>query len=99
MKLGKVNSIYLDSETERRMFSTKVENHFYPDVEEFSNKVIIGRKLFEIKFTGWIVNIIQSRVFSVISIIVLLWIYYFNRFKFRAERKRKIKKKYKEAEQ
>ena len=98
MKLGKVNSFYSDPETGRKMFSTKVDNHFYPDVEEFSNKTIIGRKLIKFSLIGALVKMIQSRVFSAFSIILLLWIYYFNRFKYKAERKRKLKKKYKEAD-
>lgn len=98
MKVGDVNNIYFDSEINKRLFSTKVENHFYPDVEEFSNKTIVGRKLFEIKFIGGLVKIIQSRVFSIFSIIALWWFYYYNRFKFKAEWKRKIKKKYKNSE-
>ena len=96
--MGDVNSIYYDSETDKKLFSTKVENHFYPDVEEFSNETIVGRKLFEIKFIGGLVKIIQSRIFSIFSIIALWWFYYYNRFKFKAEWKRKIKKKYKIAE-
>ena len=98
MKLGNVNSIYFDPESGRKMFSTKVENHFYPDVEEFNDKIIIGRKLFEIKAIGFVINAIQSRLFSIFSIIALWWFYYYNRFKFKAEWKRKIKKKYKEAD-
>jgi len=99
MKLGKVNSFYSDPETGRRMFSTKVDNHFYPDVEEFSTKTIIGRKLIEFKAIGFIVKAIQSRLFSLFSIIALWWFYYYNKFKFKAEWKRKLKKKYKKAEQ
>lgn len=98
MKIGSVNSIYTDPQTGRKMFSAKVENHFYPDVEELNNKAIIGRKLFEVKFVGILLKIIQSRVLSIFSIILLWWIYYYNRFKFKAEWKRKIKKKYKEAD-
>lgn len=98
IKVGELNNVYYDSEINKRLFSTKVDNHFYPDVEEFSNKIIIGRKLFEIKFIGLFVKAIQSRIFSAFSIIFLWWIYYYNRFKFKAEWKRKVKKKYKEAE-
>lgn len=98
IKTGKVNNIYYDSEMNKRMFSAKVENHFYPDIIELSEKTIIGRKLFEIEHVGWIVKAIQSKIFSVISIIVLWWIYYFNRFRFKAEWKRRVKKKYKQAD-
>lgn len=80
------------------MFSTKVEGHYYPDVEELSDKSIIGRKLLEIKYIGGLVKAIQSRIFSIFAIILLWWVYYFNRFKYKAEWKRKLKKKYKEAD-
>lgn len=98
IKIGRINNLYTDPETGKRFFSTKVENHYYPDTGELSKKGIIGRKLIEIKNIGWLVKIIQSRTVSVISIIILWWNYYFNKFKFKEEKKRKIKKKYKEVD-
>lgn len=97
IKLGDVNKVYTDQDTNKKMFSTKVENHYYPDVEELSDKIVIGRKLVEFKYVGSIIKIFQSKILSAISIIALCWIYYYNRFKFKAEWKRKVKKKYKEA--
>ncbi|MBR3163416.1 MAG: hypothetical protein IKF17_04900 [Clostridia bacterium] len=98
IKVGAINNIYTDSETGKKYFSTKIENNYYPDTAEMTEKNIIGRKLIEFKNVSGIVKVIQSKVFSVISIIILAWIYHFNRFKFKEKWKRIVKRKYKEAE-
>ena len=98
IKDGKINNLYRDPETGEKYFSTKVKGNYYPDTGKISEDIIIGRKLIEVKNIGWLVRIIQSRIFSIISIIILWWIYYFNKFKYKEERKRKIKKKYKEVD-
>ena len=92
IKVASINSIYIEPETGHKYFSTKTENHYYPDTAELTNEVILGRVLIHFKYIGILIRIIQSKLFSLISILLLCWIYYLNKFKFKEKINRKIKK-------
>lgn len=72
-------------------YKTKYNQTYYLDVEEINYNQIIGKAIANIPILGTIMQIIQSKIVSIIVIIILALLYSYNSYKSdkKIERKRK----------
>lgn len=76
---------------ENHEYITKADNNYYNDINNLKVNNIIGRVVISIPILGFILNIVKSKIFMIIIIILLLAIY----FRAKQLRKRKFKRRMK----
>lgn len=76
------------------VYTTKFNLNYYPDIEKITFNQIIGKKVINIPFLGMILNILQSKIFSVFVLLFLIFVFWYNKYTHakRKERERKKKK-------
>ena len=91
VRINKIN--YLEQEG----YVTKSNKNYYQDIEKISINQIIGKKVINIPLLGLLLNILQSPIADIFTLIFLIIIFYYNRYMFtkQKERIRKKKKMYK----
>ena len=85
-----VNIIYKDNEEK---YITKYIQTYYPNNEEISINMIIGKEVLSIMGLGFIVKVAQSKIFTLIVLIFLLYKFLYNKEKYIRTKKRRLKKK------
>ena len=78
------------------VYTTKFNLNYYTDIEKITFNQIIGKKVINIPFLGMILNILQSKIFSVFVLLFLIFVFWYNKYTHtkRKERERKKKNKY-----
>lgn len=75
-------------------FTTKFNQNYYPDIETITINEIIGKEVVSIPFLGILLEILQSKIFSVFVLLFLIFVFWYNQYTHtkRKERERKKKK-------
>lgn len=96
IRINKLIDIYNSYEDGKKVYVTKYNKNYQPDIEQIDNNKIIGRKIVNIKNMGIVLKILQSKI-TTIFIFILLCIYFiYNKKIYTRNRERKRKKiKYK----
>lgn len=79
-------------------YTTKSNKTYYPDIEEVTYNMIIGKEICSIWGLGFILKIIQTKIFTLISILFLILKFLYNKDLYKKTRKRRNKKKRLESE-
>lgn len=96
IKINKVTNIYFDNNSSRKCYVTKSNLNIHPDIEEIHDEKIIGKKILNIPILGLFLQIIQSRIISVIVSIILCVVFCFNRYTYKVKKERSKKKQFRE---
>ena len=75
-------------------YTTKFNQNYYPDIEKITINEVIGKEIVNIPFLGILLDILQSKVFSVFVLLFLIFVFGYNKdiHTKRKERERKKKK-------
>lgn len=75
-------------------YTTKFNQNYYPDIEKITINEVIGKEIVNIPFSGILLDILQSKVFSVFVLLFLIFVFGYNKYTHtkRKERERKKKK-------
>lgn len=89
VKFGEI--ININDIVGERQYVAKATNNYYPDNEPILVGQIIGKVKVNIPFLGLVLNILQSKVTTLIIIVFLILRYSYNRYiyKVKVDRKRK----------
>ena len=93
VRINKIINIYNDEKTGEKIYVTKFNKNYYPDIEKLSVNKIIGRKIVSIRFLGIFIKFFQSKVTTFFVFIMLLLAFYYNNQLYRKNRERKRKRK------
>lgn len=74
-------------------YTTKSNKNYYPDIEKIKINDIVGKKVINIPFLGKVIKILQSKIFSVFSIIFMIFVFFYNRHIYEKKNQRIRKKK------
>lgn len=74
-------------------YTTKSNKNYYPDIEKIKINDIVGKKVINIPFLGKVIKILQSKIFSVFSIIFMIFVFFYNRQIYEKKNQRIRKKK------
>ena len=75
-------------------YTTKFNQNYYPDIEKITITEVIGKEIVNIPFLGIVLDMLQSKVFSVFVLLFLIFVFGYNKYTHtkRKERERKKKK-------
>ena len=75
-------------------YTTKFNQNYYPDIETIPFNQIIAKEVVNISFLGILLDILQSKIFSVFVLLFLIFVFWYNKYTYakRKERERKKKK-------
>lgn len=77
----------------QKEFTTKSNKNYYPDIEKIASNQIIGKKVANVHFLGFVLEILQSKITSIFVIIFLLLKFSYNNYMYQKKKERAIKKK------
>lgn len=80
-------------EENKIQYTTKSNKTYYPDIEKVTYNMIIGKEICSIWGLGFILKIIQTKIFTLISIVFLILKYLYNKNLYKQSKKRRNKKK------
>ena len=77
-------------------YTTKYNQNYYPDIEKITINEVVGKKITKIPFLGVLLDVLQSKVFSVFVLLFLIFVFWYNKYTHvkRKERERKKKRSY-----
>ena len=90
LKVRKIISIRNDNGI--KQYITKANNYYYPDNESILVEKIIGKINFHVSFLGNIIKILQSKITTVLIVILLIIKFIYNKSIYRIKAKRRKKK-------
>lgn len=81
---------------EQEGYTTKSNKNYYPDIEKITINQIVGKKVINIPFLGLVIELLQSKIASIYTLLFLIFIFWYNRYmhikkKERGRKKRKVK--------
>lgn len=82
---------------EQEQYTTKSNKNYYPDIEKITASQIVGKKIANIPLLGIILKVLQSKAISVFSMLILSFIFWYNRYMYiktneRNKKRKKLKK-------
>ena len=78
---------------EKQGYITKSNGNYQPDIEKVDFNNIIGKKIINIPILGFIIGILQSKITSMIILISLIIVYFYNKNLYIKKKERVRKKK------
>ena len=69
-------------------YTTKSNKNFQPDIEKVNGEQIIGKKIANIRFLGLLLQILQSKITSVIILIFLILKFGYNKYMYITKKER-----------
>ena len=78
---------------EKQGYITKSNGNYQPDIEKVDFNNIIGKKIINIPILGFIIGILQSKITSMIILITLIFVYFYNKNLYTKKKERVRKKK------
>ena len=75
------------------VYTTKFNQNYYPDIEKITFNQIIGKEVVNIPFLGILLDILQSKVFSVLVLVFLIFVFWYNTYTHAKRKERERKKK------
>ena len=91
IRINKIISV--DYSNGKQSYITKSNINYYPDIEEVSANMVIGKFTLSIPFLGAILKIIQSKLFTIFVTILLILKLSYNRQIYIKTKERKKKKR------
>lgn len=82
---------------EQEGYMTKSNRNYYPDIEKITINQIVGKKIVNIPLLGLVLELLQSKIASVVALLFLIVVFSYNRYMYtkkkeRGRKKRRIKK-------
>lgn len=82
---------------EQEQYTTKSNKNYYPDIEEIAANQIVGKKMANIPLLGIVLKVLQSKAISIFSLLILCFIFWYNRYMYiktneRNKKRKKLKK-------
>lgn len=77
-------------------YTTKSNKNFQPDIEKVNSDQIIGKKIANIRFLGILLGILQSKITSIIILIILIFKFCYNKYMYIKKKERAVKKRQQE---
>lgn len=74
-------------------YATKSNKNYYPDIEKTTINQIVGKKIVNIPFLGVVLEVLQSKVTSVFTLLFLILSFWYNRYIYIKKKERGRKKK------
>ena len=90
IRINKIISI--NSNDGKIVYGTKSNQNYYPDIEKISQKQIIGKMIVHISGLGFLVNLLQSKIFTLLAMIVLILKVFYNKYAYQRLKERRRKK-------
>ena len=85
----RINKIIDDQEG----YMTKSNKNYYPDIEKTTINKIVGKKIINIPFIGLVLELLQSKIASVFTLLFLIVIFSYNRYMYTKKKERGRKKR------
>lgn len=85
----RINKIIDDQEG----YMTKSNKNYYPDIEKTTINKIVGKKIINIPFIGLVLELLQSKIASVFTLLFLIVIFSYNRYMYTIKKERGRKKR------
>lgn len=76
----------------QKQYITKSNKNYYPDIEKVTSDDIIGKKISNIRFGGYILKILQSKATSIFLFLILILKFWYNRYMYIKKSERAKKK-------
>ena len=74
-------------------YMTKSNKNYYPDIEKTTINKIVGKKIINIPFIGLVLELLQSKIASVFTLLFLIVIFSYNRYMYTIKKERGRKKR------
>ena len=74
-------------------YTTKFNQNYYPDIEKITITEVIGKEIVNIPFLGIVLDMLQSKVFSVFVLLFLIFVFGYNKYTHTKKKERERKKK------
>lgn len=74
-------------------YATRSNKNYYPDIEKTTISQIVGKKIVNIPFLGLVLELLQSTIASVFALLILILIFWYNRYMYMKKKERVRKKK------
>ena len=78
---------------EQEEYTTKSNKNYYPDIEKTAINKIVGKNIVNIPFLGLVLELLQSKIASIFTLIFLILIFWYNRYMYMKKKERVRKKK------
>lgn len=78
---------------EQEEYTTKSNKNYYPDIEKTTINKIVGKKIINIPFIGLVLELLQSKIASVFTLLFLIVIFSYNRYMYTKKKERGRKKR------
>lgn len=89
----KINKIfYIQIDDGKIAYVTKSNQNYYPDNEKIKKEQIIGKVVAHVPILGFFTNILESKITSLIVILILVLKFLYNKEIYKRKRQRKRKK-------
>lgn len=74
-------------------YATRSNKNYYPDIEKTTISQIVGKKIVNIPFLGLVLELLQSTIASGFALLILILIFWYNRYMYMKKKERVRKKK------
>ena len=74
-------------------YATKSNKNYYPDIEKITISQIVGKTIVNIPFLGLVLELLQSKTASILALLILILIFWYNRYIYMKKKERGRKKK------
>ncbi len=78
---------------EQEEYTTKSNKNYYPDIEKTAINKIVGKNIVNIPFLGLVLELLQSKIASVFTLLFLIVIFSYNRYMYTKKKERGRKKR------
>lgn len=78
---------------EQEEYTTKSNKNYYPDIEKTAINKIVGKNIVNIPFLGLVLELLQSKIASIFTLIFLILIFWYNRYMYTKKKERGRKKR------
>lgn len=78
---------------EQEEYTTKSNKNYYPDIEKTAINKIVGKNIVNIPFLGLVLELLQSKIASIFTLIILILIFLYNRYMYTKKKERGRKKR------
>lgn len=92
IKINKVIEIYNNNENGKKVYVTKFNKNYQPDIELLTEENIIGKKIISFRYIGILLKMLQSKITTIIIFIALCTYFIYNKKIYMRNKKRARKK-------
>ena len=88
IKINKIINIYNDEITGKRIYITKYNKNYNPEIEKITSNQILGKKVVIVIGVGAMFRILQSKIITIFVIVILCIYFSYNKYIYENKRKR-----------